>query len=213
MSAAGAVQSRVCRLIGLSCLHADSVALTMNPRGLMGFCCGFRGPCPNTSRVRAHLHPLPPTAQAVADVIGEDLTLRLCSLHESQRRYIPKNVSIHHPGARAIGVDQWQRIVRHFGGELIDLPSCSRAARQRAIKQHLLAGSSTTAVAARFGITRRHANRIAQSLRGGAAGRDNGQLASGSLASTCGHEPPPMPGLGSSRRGAAEGEKEISGEN
>lgn len=197
MSARGAVQSRACRLAGLSFLPADSVALTMNPRGLMGFCCGFRGPCPKTSRVRAHLHPLPPTAQAVADVIGEDLTLRLCSLHESQRRYIPKNVSIHHPGARAIGVDQWQRIVRHFGGELIDLPSCARAARQRAIKAQLASGMPPDAVAAHYGLSRRRISQILRSLRSAQATA----------------EPPPTPRHGFFRRGAPAGEKEIPGEN
>jgi hypothetical protein len=114
---------------------------------------------------RDNLHPLPPTAQAMAELIGEELTLRIAALPEPQRRYVPKDASPNHPAAQAIGIDQWQRVTKYFGGELIDLPSCARAVRVRKIKQHLLAGSPPKEVAARFGVSLRRINQVWLSLK------------------------------------------------
>jgi hypothetical protein len=61
----------------------------------------------------------------------------------------------------------------------------------------LAAGMPPDAVAAHYGLSRRRISQILRSLRSAQATA----------------EPPPTPGLGSSRRGAPAGEKEISEEN
>lgn len=74
---------------------------------------------------------LPPSAQEIADVIGRDRTLFLIGqLPQAGRRkwrvvlYIPKRIDPDHKLVRLIGWDDAMKLVRHFGGEILQPSNC-----------------------------------------------------------------------------------------
>jgi len=121
--------------------------------------------------------PLPDSVQQIAEVIGDELALRLVdklprAFSKGHRAgepvlYVPKVLPPDHRLVAIIGWTDALKLSRHFGGELMFLATCSlhrKATRNDDILK-LLGSASPGAVAIRFGISERQVRRVAAAAR------------------------------------------------
>jgi hypothetical protein len=99
---------------------------------------------------------LPPTAQAVADVIGRDLTLKLAREVRFRSLYVPFKLDEHHWISRCIGYPAARRLQSEFVGMLLPLAKCRDIAiseRNRRIVDAHIKGVTKAAIASLLGIS------------------------------------------------------------
>lgn len=114
--------------------------------------------------------PLPPSAQEIADVIGRERALLLIGqLPQAGRRkwrvvlYIPKRIDPDHNLVRLIGWEDAMRLVRHFGGEILQPSNCRflpRAFRDAEIIRLWRAGEKLPLIADKFDLSYRQVRNI-----------------------------------------------------
>lgn len=120
---------------------------------------------------------LPPTVQAVADVIGLDLALKLVmhsprwgtDRHTSghSQLYIPKVVPAGHMLRELLGDEAANKLAYMFGGDALCMasPKCVDVFyRRRGVVNAVRDGVPRSMVAEWFGITQRWVNRIMREL-------------------------------------------------
>ena len=109
-------------------------------------------------------HPLPPTAQVIAEVIGRAATVALAGKCLYRHLSVPKRpMPPSHWIVRTIGRAKANALQSALGGELLPLATCHAvllAKRDAAIRAARAAGESREAIAARFGLTTAHVWRI-----------------------------------------------------
>lgn len=79
---------------------------------------------------------LPESVQEIAEVIGEDRALYLvrklpqCGKRSWRRvLYVPKSLNANHPLVEILGWPDARKMVRHFGGEILQPANCNGLAR------------------------------------------------------------------------------------
>lgn len=78
---------------------------------------------------------LPPTVQAVADVIGMELALKLAREVRFRSLYVPFKLDEHHWISRCIGYPAALRLQAEFVGMLLPLANCRYYYRARALAE------------------------------------------------------------------------------
>lgn len=112
------------------------------------------------------------TVQDIADVIGRERALYLIGKLPTTRvesrgynkvlLYVPKNLPVDHLLVTILGWNDAAKLVRHFGGELIQVSNCEyiyRAFLHRSIKQMTADGMTVKAVAELLGLSERTVSR------------------------------------------------------
>ena len=82
--------------------------------------------------------------------------------------YVPKSLRPDHPLVSAFGFAVAQKLVRTFGGEILQPASCRdiyRGYRDRSIVEMLHAGASVKVIAELFGVSDRHVRNVARGLQ------------------------------------------------
>ena len=118
---------------------------------------------------------LPKSAQEIADVIGRDLALYLIGrlpraysqCHPSGQviLYVPKTLSADHPLVGIIGWHAAMKLVRAFGGEILQPAPCAllyRDFRDRSIRRLLAQNFPPQLLAEWFDVCERHVRNIAR---------------------------------------------------
>ena len=103
------------------------------------------------------LEYLPQSVRELARVCGLDAALAIVERRGGIRLCVPVAASQEHWLARLIGYDALERLVRHYGGEEIDIPRCHRAARYIR-EQQILRDAETLSqaeLARKYGYTER----------------------------------------------------------
>lgn len=113
---------------------------------------------------------LPDSVQEIADVIGRERALYLIGqLPQSGTRswrtcfYVPKRIKPDHLLVEILGWHDAMRMVRHFGGEILQTSNCNflhRQFRAREIHRMNADGLSAKQIAAAVGITDRQVRNI-----------------------------------------------------
>ncbi|QTI81476.1 hypothetical protein IAI58_19225 (plasmid) [Roseomonas marmotae] len=113
-------------------------------------------------------HPLPRSAQDIADIIGRHAALYLIGRlptcfsgaprHKSHRviLYVPKKLRPDHPLVRILGWNLATKLVRAYGGEMKYVANCRDvylAYRNTQIRRMIREGDPVPEVAKLFGIT------------------------------------------------------------
>lgn len=111
---------------------------------------------------------LPESVQDIADVIGEDAALKLVeSLPQCGKRpwrrmlYVPKRLQPDHKLVAALGWNDAVKMVRYFGGEILQVAACQAIKREQQyarIHDMTAQGVNKKEVARREGITLRMVN-------------------------------------------------------
>lgn len=115
------------------------------------------------------MRKLPGSVQQIADVIGRDRALHLIGQlpraydpgHPSGQviLYVPKSLKPNHPLVRILGYLDAQRLVKAFGGEILQPASCRdiyRRFRDATIDAMLASGERPAAIAELMGVSERH---------------------------------------------------------
>ena len=121
------------------------------------------------------LNDLPESVKEIAEVIGREDTLRLIGQlptcyagkegHKSNRviMYVPKRLPPDHKLVEILGFNTAMKLVRHFGGEILQPANCralySRF-RDEAILRMLDAGARPGMVADLLGVSERHVRNL-----------------------------------------------------
>lgn len=116
------------------------------------------------------LAPLPPTAQAIADVVGRDHALALASSCKGRKLYIPKQMPSGHWIRLAVGDSAAQDLSTEYPGFILDLASCAsvmKAERNAKIYKRYLAGDSTRDIARTFRLKPRQTREIIANMKKG----------------------------------------------
>lgn len=115
---------------------------------------------------------LPPSIQAVAEVVGLPATLRIVESYGGIRLWVPKTIGEDHELMQLIGRDQAMSLVSVFGGEVLSVPRCASAIRElrdEAIREARSAGEPVAKLARRHGLTERQVFTILQRERASSA--------------------------------------------
>jgi len=120
---------------------------------------------------------LPSSVQEIADVIGRERALYLVGRlpraydrgHPSGQviLYVPKTLRHDHPLVGVLGFDDAHKLVRAFGGEILQPASCKdiyREYRDRSIKSMLITGARAGHIADLFEVSERHVRNIAREI-------------------------------------------------
>jgi uncharacterized protein (DUF433 family) len=118
---------------------------------------------PDLSQVR--LEDLPADYQELAheDVLGIEGALALIRTRGGRKLTIPARRRDEHPLAAEIGARNWARLLHHYRGQRINVPSVtvvSRPARNRLIQQAHRAGMTVDEIIRRFGLAERRIQQI-----------------------------------------------------
>lgn len=118
---------------------------------------------------------LPRSVQEIADVIGRDAALFLIgqlpraysSCHPSGQviLYVPKTLKPDHPLVSLMGWNAAHKLVRAFGGEILQPATCAdvyRDFRDRSIQRLLREGHSAKTLGEWFGVCDRHVRNLAR---------------------------------------------------
>lgn len=123
------------------------------------------------------LNDLPESVREIAEVIGRDDALRLIGQlptcyagkegHKSNRviMYVPKSLKPDHTLVRILGFTTAMKLVRHFGGEILQPANCRAIYtrfRDEAINQMLAAGARPSMVAELLSVSERHVRNLAR---------------------------------------------------
>lgn len=113
---------------------------------------------------------LPASVQEIADVIGRERALYLIGqLPQCGKRswrivlYVPKRLTADHQLVRILGWHDAQRLVRVFGGEILQTSNCRHIARQyrnRSIRRMADDGMQLDEIASLMQLTRRQVRNI-----------------------------------------------------
>ena len=115
---------------------------------------------------------LPASAQAIADVIGVEATLKLAERYSDSRGIgkvyvpLPENLTESHPLACLLGLNVARTFAWTFGGDAVFVPRCRRAMRLAAIWRDFMAGLDVPQVAAIHHVTERHVRQVTAEERG-----------------------------------------------
>jgi hypothetical protein len=115
---------------------------------------------------------LPEGLRELARVLGDTDALRLIGLHGGARVSVPKKVREDHPLRMALGAEAFERLVREYAGETIDLPKGDaylRVLRHDQVRQCREQGLTVDETAEATGYSRRHVINI---IGGDACGTD-----------------------------------------
>lgn len=110
---------------------------------------------------------LPGLHRELVPLIGLQATLALGEAYNGVRMYVPTSSTEEHTAARLIGIDKFDVIVNHYGGEEIEFPKLDAAVRQikvRMISEMLEAKLSTREIALNTGYTQRRVQQIKSDL-------------------------------------------------
>lgn len=102
--------------------------------------------------------PLPPTAQAVADVVGRDHALALASSVKCRTLYVPKSMPSGHWIRSVVGDDAAEALAAEYPGFSLRLASCSaitKAERDKKIYSRFLNGDPVSNIAKSFRVSKR----------------------------------------------------------
>ena len=118
-------------------------------------------------------YKLPRSVQEIADVIGRDLALFLVGnlprayspCHPSGQviLFVPRNLRADHPLVSLIGWHPALKLVRAFGGEILQPATCAglyREFRDRSIRELLRQGQSATTIMEWFGVCDVHVRKL-----------------------------------------------------
>ena len=123
------------------------------------------------------LNDLPESVREIAEVIGREDALRLVGQlptcyagtagHRSHRviLYVPKTLKPDHRLVRILGWPIAMKLVRHFGGEILQPANCRKIYsryRDEAILKMLHAGARPSMVADLLGVSERHVRNLAR---------------------------------------------------
>ena len=130
---------------------------------------------------------LPKSVQEVAEVIGRERALyligRLAGQSRRDRRvmlYVPKRLNPDHKLVRLIGWHDADRLVRAFGGEIMELSTFrmkQREHRNSAMRRMAVQGISNAEIADTFGTSERQVRRILAANDNGAVATQGGRTA------------------------------------
>jgi hypothetical protein len=121
------------------------------------------------------LSDLPRSVREIAEVIGVETTMRLinqlptCATPSNRHHaipilYVPKRLSPDHRLVQILGWHDANRLVQHFGGEILAPANCAdvyKAIRNRYIRELLALGYKPDLVADLIGMTVRNVRNIA----------------------------------------------------
>jgi len=120
---------------------------------------------------------LPKSVQEIADVIGRDLALFLIGhlprayspCHPSGQviLYVPKTLKPDHALVQLLGWPAANKLVRAFGGEILQPATCAhlyREFRDKSIRRLLTEGHRPAVLAEWFGVCERHVRNIAREI-------------------------------------------------
>ena len=105
----------------------------------------------------------------VAEVIGDDATMRLCERFGGVRFYVPRHIGPNNAIAIAIGREAAEKLAEYFHGTDIDLPK-AYLGRRRVVEMKEQ-GYNAREIALATGYTDRHVRHILADSR-----EDDGQL-------------------------------------
>jgi hypothetical protein len=115
---------------------------------------------------------LPPKLAEIAELIGVDAAFKLSAAWPGIRLFVPKQVSLEHPIAVAIGLQAARKLAEMYGGETVVIPMAARAAKAR-LHARILAeyrptdgspGASASALARKYGVHQLSIYRLAAKL-------------------------------------------------
>lgn len=121
------------------------------------------------------LNDLPESVKEIAEVIGREETLRLIGRlptciagkdgHKSTRviMYVPKSLKPDHPLVEILGFTTAMKLVRHFGGEILQPANCRAIYarfRDEAILRMISCGARPSMVAELIGVSERHVRNL-----------------------------------------------------
>lgn len=121
------------------------------------------------------MNDLPNSVREIAEVIGRDAALRLigklptCYAGKDGKKstrvmmYVPKRLAPDHQLVRILGWNNANRLVRHFGGEILYPANCRAIYskyRDEAILKMLEAGARPSMVAELMGLSERHVRNL-----------------------------------------------------
>lgn len=110
--------------------------------------------------------PDPKTAKQfgyVAEVIGEDATMKLCEYFGGVRFYVPRQIGPNNPIAVAIGQAAADKLAEYFHGTDIDLPKAYLGHRK--VVEMKEQGYNARQIALATGYTDRHVRHILAAAR------------------------------------------------
>lgn len=125
---------------------------------------------------------LPESVQEIADVIGRERALYLIGQlpktyppstrtnHGATERvilYIPKSLRVDHPLVQILGWHDAMKLVRVFGGEIMQPANCRevyRRFRDQSIGRFIRLGMTTAQVAELMGVSDRHVRNVAREI-------------------------------------------------
>lgn len=136
---------------------------------------------------------LPASVQEIADVIGREAALFLVGQLPTYARtstrdqgaqwretimYVPKTLKPDHILVRILGWPNADKLVKHFGGEILKPANCRhlyRAFRDKAITTMLMDGQKVAHVAVLMGVSDRHVRNLQREIprEGMQAANDN----------------------------------------
>lgn len=123
------------------------------------------------------LNDLPESVREIAEVIGREDALRLvgqlptCYAGNEGKKsnrvimYVPKRLSPDHKLVEILGWNVAMKLVRHFGGEILQPANCRKILsrfRDEAILKMLDAGARPSMVADLLGVSERHVRNVAR---------------------------------------------------
>lgn len=114
--------------------------------------------------------PLPPTAQAVADVVGRQGALALASSVKSRTLYVPKSMPAGHWIRSVVGDEAAEALAEEYPGFILPLANCSRvvkAERNAKIFQMHLDGQRTEKIAQVFRVSSRQVRNVINQMKKG----------------------------------------------
>lgn len=110
---------------------------------------------------------LPASLQDMAEVIGDDDTMKLVENYGGTRIFVPHRMGAQHKLATLLGLEQARKLSNVFGGEALTIAQCSKLfkyKRNEEIRKKYDEGVSITVMVREYGITERQIYAIIASV-------------------------------------------------
>lgn len=104
----------------------------------------------------------PESMTRIAEVIGEEATLRLVAAYGGVKGvYIPRGSNTGHSWSRVVGQENWDLLCARFGGRSLDLPrGVFIKLKKQAILELGAEGVPQRKIALRLGVTERYVSHV-----------------------------------------------------